>query len=53
MNEELQNMIVKTQHPDALGRLLRYAADRLDQIRAELFPKHKAAATEKEGSDGR
>ena len=54
MNTEIEKLVAKTTNPAALGRLLRHAATRLDQIRRELFPSHVAATdAKKEGrSDG-
>ena len=48
MNAELKNLIANSKNRDALGRILLYAAGRLDQIRRDLFPKREATADERE-----
>lgn len=53
MNEELKELIAKTKNPDALGRLLRYAADRLDEIVAERRREGAARKTAEVAPDAR
>ena len=47
----MKEMITKTTNPAAVGRLLRAAADRLDEIRHALFPKQTKAADRRKGGD--
>lgn len=45
---DMKELIAKTTNPAAVGRLLRDAADRFDQMRQEMFPKHAAKDTKNE-----
>lgn len=49
MTTEIENLIAKTQNRDGLGRLFDHFAERLDEIRADLFQNRKKEAMVEDG----